>query len=807
MRLAILLALFLPSLVCAWPSITTDFMGVQLDTTTFLAPINAQVPVYCAGLGKWKAGSSPGGPPSGAASGVLSGCYPGPGFAAISARSILANATNASAAPAALQGAANTLPTINSAGTALAFNLLVDANITAGTITAGSLASSVTNRLMLTPATLGSIEVDGGAGNPPTRVTQGSNNDVMFSRGGGAVPTFFTVSGDGAFACNGLFVISAGAVSLTKQAHLAAHSIEANTSCAAATPAAVSLGANQMLIGCGGTKISAAALSGDVTNSVGVVTVANGAITLAKQANLAAHSIEANTSCAAAVPAAVSLGSNQFMIGCGGTKLATVALSGDVTNVVGAVTIANGAVTLAKQANLAAHSVQANTSCAAAVPAAVSLGSNQLLIGCGGTKISATALSGDVTNVVGAVTIANSAVTNAKMANMNASTLKGRNSSGAGAPQDITLDSTLSMSSGGVLSAVSAAVAVQSCGSPVSGSPASTLNFACGLQAGAVSSGVSKASIASGGVTNARMANMAASTLKGRDSSGTGAPQDLTVDSAIVISSGNLKATPSGVMAPFGGRAIPTGWQECDGTSLTRTGANASLFAALVVSKGTATISNATPAVVTFTSHGMNNGEIVFFETTGLLPTGVSADTNYFVTKIDANTFKLSTTFANFLAGTFVSTSSAGSGTHTLFDAPYGVADSTHFNVPDCRGRYLAGFDSGNATSRLTRSDPAGKGVSADGLGTQGGEQAHTQTTSELVAHNHSINDPGHFHTVNVFATTTAQGTGSGNAVPTTTANVNSDSKTTGISINNTGSGSASNVTPPSLVIRWIIKL
>lgn len=79
----------------------------------------------------------------------------------------------------------------------------------------------------------------------------------------------------------------------------------------------------------------------------------------------------------------------------------------------------------------------------------------------------------------------------------------------------------------------------------------------------------------------------------------------------------------------------------------------------------TVTITNASPTVVTWTGHGKSDYSTVFFTTTGALPSGLTAFINYFIKVIDANTFHVATTIANADAGTFVSTSSAGSGTHT----------------------------------------------------------------------------------------------------------------------------------------------
>ena len=71
----------------------------------------------------------------------------------------------------------------------------------------------------------------------------------------------------------------------------------------------------------------------------------------------------------------------------------------------------------------------------------------------------------------------------------------------------------------------------------------------------------------------------------------------------------------------------------------------------------------------------------------------------------------------------------------TTYDALYAVIGTTHgagdgsttFNLPDLSGRFVVGYDSNNNIF-----DVADKGGSAD---------------ATLVAHGHTINDPGHFHT------------------------------------------------------------
>ncbi len=79
---------------------------------------------------------------------------------------------------------------------------------------------------------------------------------------------------------------------------------------------------------------------------------------------------------------------------------------------------------------------------------------------------------------------------------------------------------------------------------------------------------------------------------------------------------------------------------------------------------GPATITIASPAVVTETAHGLIAGDSIKFSTTGALPTGVTAGVTYYVigTGLTANTFQFSATFG----GPAVNTSGSQSGVHTL---------------------------------------------------------------------------------------------------------------------------------------------
>lgn len=110
-----------------------------------------------------------------------------------------------------------------------------------------------------------------------------------------------------------------------------------------------------------------------------------------------------------------------------------------------------------------------------------------------------------------------------------------------------------------------------------------------------------------------------------------------------------------------------------------------------------ATISIASPGVITETAHGRHANDPVRFDTNGALPTGLVADTIYYVvgSSITTNTYQVSAT----AGGAAINTSGTQSGTHTVgtpFQKTYvidpAVNSTTTFSSWDAAGIYVNGY-------------------------------------------------------------------------------------------------------------------
>lgn len=318
--------------------------------------------------------------------------------------------------------------------------------------------------------------------------------------------------------------------------------------------------------------------------------------------------------------------------------------------------------------------------------------------------------------------------------------------------------------------------------------------------------------VSDGAISEAKLADDAVATAKLQDEAVTAAKvADGTLTAAkAAVSFGTV---PVGSIQDYAGVTEPSGWLFCYGQAVSRS-TYSSLFTALTVAAtGTRVLGSTT---LTAVNTDLSNSGLVGAPIEG---TGIPSGTT--ITAVTATTITMSQP-------------AVASGTAQAFSViPYGVGDgATTFNVPDARGRVVAGRDGmgGTAAGRMTASS-----VLATLLGAAGGAETHTLLSAEMPTHSHSVTDGGHTHaqaahthlliagvstTANVSASNNVSYDRSAGGVSDYSlsgivstpdrgisgpANPSIGSATTGVTVGSAGSGGAHNNVQPVLVANKII--
>lgn len=297
--------------------------------------------------------------------------------------------------------------------------------------------------------------------------------------------------------------VDVNAVTNKIAADMAGNTVKANNAATSGDPVDVSIGANTVL-GRKGSNI--------VAETVDTAQITGDAITFAKMQNIGTDKLIGRDTAATGDPEEIGLNASLEFDGAGNIQRA--ALTGDVSASANgnATTIADNAVSNAKAADMAANTVKVRDAGTSGDP-------NDLAVGA-----STVVGRGSAGNIVAAAIetsqIAADAVTFAKLQNIATDKLLGRDTAATGDPEEIGLDDTLEFDGVG--------------------------NIRRAALTGDVTApaGDNATTIAADAVSNAKLANAAANTVKGNATASSDNPTDIAIGADTVLGrkSGNIVA-------------------------------------------------------------------------------------------------------------------------------------------------------------------------------------------------------------------------------------------------------------------------
>ena len=148
---------------------------------------------------------------------------------------------------------------------------------------------------------------------------------------------------------------------------------------------------------------------------------------------------------------------------------------------------------------------------------------------------------------------------------------------------------------------------------------------------------------------------------------------DLTTSAGCIQHGGNVGASGDGfkvilnaAMFSAAATSMPAVAMLVDVLGFFRVTTVTTTTAQTVINSNTFTASSSSGLLLTYTNDFQNYQKVRFTNSGGALPTGLSAGTDYFLVRVSATTARVATSYANAIAGTVISYTDAGTGTHTM---------------------------------------------------------------------------------------------------------------------------------------------